>query len=114
MEDASWFKDGINDEEAPLIPALHTQARRGEYFNDLLAKHTADSITFKTPKGVEVTVVSYTFSGRSGLSFLRGMEKAVVAMEELTTVPFPTEDLIYVFALPADDEFSGWTHCRIR
>ena len=117
LRERAWFKDGIGDSEAPLIPALHVQAKRGEYFDALIASHTVDSITFETPKGTEVTIFSYTYKSRSGLSFLRGMEQAIIAMEELMTVPFPNEELVYVFALPSEDEFIGWnlgTHMLLR
>lgn len=108
LSKAPWFATGIDDANAPLVHALGRQASFGKYFDDLLGSHKTESLVFRTPKGVEVKVYSYTYKGGSSVTFLRRMEDAVAAMEDLVGAPFPREEIIYVFALPGEDEFSGW------
>lgn len=107
LSQVPWFSKGIDDANAPLVYALARQARFGKYFNDLLGDHRTESLVFTTPKGVEVTAYSYIYQGGSGLSFLRRMEDAIAAMEDLVGAPFPREEIIYVFALPGEVEFIG-------
>ena len=105
-----WFLDGVSDGEASLITAL---GREDQYFT------APDLRDFVEVHHIESQQISLVMSGETTLTFIQAapdegnaeivaqVEEAVKEIEAFMGVPFPTTEVILLFASGRDLVFSS-------
>ena len=107
-----WYLDSLSDEEASFITTL---GRSDQYFTppdlrDLVKDHQIESRQISLSLSGDITLTFIQAAPDEGnAEIVAQVEEAVKAIEEFIGVPFPTTDVILLFASGEDPVFySDW------